>query len=160
MKARQSSGEQSVTGAAHRKPATDTGEAARSVASSPFIKAQREQFDGMFGPTVQRKNETGLPDNLKAGVENLSGMSLDSVQVHYNSPQPAQMNALAYAQGSDIHVAPGQEQHVPHEAWHVVQQAQGRVRPTMQAGGVPVNDSSSLEREADRMGGAARRYRE
>jgi hypothetical protein len=27
---------------------------------------------------------------------------------------------------------PGQEQHLPHEAWHVVQQKQGRVKPTGQ----------------------------
>jgi len=77
-------------------------------------------------------NHTGLPDQLKSGVESLSGMSLDSVKVHYNSAQPAQLNALAFAQGADIHVAPGQEQHLPHEAWHVVQQAQGRVQQTMQ----------------------------
>lgn len=100
-----------------------------------------------------KPNNTGLPDNLKHGIENLSGMSMDSVKVHYNSSQPAQLNALAYAQGSDIHVAPGQEQHLPHEAWHVVQQAQGRVTPTMQMKeGVPVNDDRSLEHEADVMG--------
>src|SRR5260221_7406431 len=80
----------------------------------------------------QRRNNTGLPDNLKSGIESLSGMSVDAVRVHYHSSQPAQLNALAYTQGSDIHVAPGQEQHLPHEAWHVVQQAQGRVKPTMQ----------------------------
>lgn len=79
---------------------------------------------------LQGKFETGLPDQLKTGVESLSGHSLDDVKVHYNSPQPAQLNALAYAQGTDIHVAPGQEQHLPHEAWHVAQQKQGRVRPT------------------------------
>jgi hypothetical protein len=82
-----------------------------------------------------KPNNTGLPDNLKSGIENLSGMSMDHVNVHYNSSQPAQLNALAYAQGSDIHVAPGQEQHLPHEAWHVVQQAQGRVQPTVQMKG-------------------------
>ena len=103
-----------------------------------------------------KPNNTGLPDNLKSGIENLSGMSMDHVKVHYNSSQPAQLNALAYAQGSDIHVAPGQEQHLPHEAWHVVQQAQGRVKPTMQMkGGVPVNDDAGLEREADVMGAKA-----
>lgn len=101
-------------------------------------------------------NNTGLPDNLKAGVEALSGMSLDNVRVHYNSAQPAQLNALAYAQGRDIHLAPGQERHLPHEAWHIVQQAQGRVRPTMQMKhGVPVNDDAGLEREADVMGDRA-----
>ena len=101
-------------------------------------------------------NHTGLPTPLKTGIETLSGMSLDHVRVHYHSSQPAQLNALAYAQGADIHVAPGQEKHLPHEAWHVVQQAQGRVRPTRQMkGGMPVNDDQSLEREADVMGARA-----
>jgi hypothetical protein len=94
-------------------------------------------------------NHTGLPDNLKAGVEALSGFSLSDVRVHYNSPQPAQLHALAYAQGSDIHVAPAQERHLPHEAWHVVQQKQGRVKPTLQAKGVPINDDAGLEGEAE-----------
>jgi hypothetical protein len=98
-------------------------------------------------------NRTGLPDRLKSGVESLSGIDLDDIKVHYNSARPAQLNALAYAQGSDIHVAPGQEQHLPHEAWHVVQQAQGRVQPTIQMkNGLPVNDDPHLEREADLMG--------
>jgi len=100
-----------------------------------------------------RANNTGLPDKLKSGIESLSGLSMDHVRVHYNSSQPAQLNALAYAQGSEIHLAPGQERHLPHEAWHVVQQAQGRVKPTLQMkDGVPVNDDPGLEREADVMG--------
>jgi len=103
-----------------------------------------------------KPNNTGLPDNLKSGIENLSGLSMDFVRVHYNSTQPAQLNALAYAQGTDIHVAPGQEQHLPHEAWHVVQQAQGRVQPTMQMKeGIPINDDKGLEHEADVMGAKA-----
>lgn len=103
-----------------------------------------------------RPNRTGLPDQLKSGMEQLSGMSLDGVRVHYNSGKPAQLQALAYAQGSDIHLAPGQEKHLPHEAWHVVQQAQGRVRPTMQMKGeVAINDDAGLEREADVMGARA-----
>ncbi|MBN1604158.1 MAG: DUF4157 domain-containing protein [Chitinispirillaceae bacterium] len=103
-----------------------------------------------------KPNTTGLPDNLKSGVENLSGLSLDDVQVHYNSDKPTQLQALAYTQGTDIHVAPGQEQHLPHEAWHVVQQMQGRVLPTIEMnGGVQVNDEVGLESEADVMGGRA-----
>jgi hypothetical protein len=115
--------------------------------------AQRQPNESDIKP---RQNNTGLPDKLKTGIESLSGMSLDHVKVHYNSSQPAQLNALAYAQGSDIHVAPGQEQHLPHEAWHIVQQAQGRVQPTMQMkDGVAINDDAGLEREADVMGGRA-----
>ncbi|KAF2517483.1 DUF4157 domain-containing protein [Flavobacterium salilacus subsp. salilacus] len=107
--------------------------------------------------TAQKKpNNTGLPDNLKSGIENLSGHSMDDVKVHYNSAKPAQLNAHAYAQGTDIHIASGQEKHLPHEAWHVVQQKQGRVKPTMQMKDkVTINDDRSLEKEADVMGGKA-----
>ncbi|SFL08119.1 protein of unknown function [Nitrosomonas aestuarii] len=107
-------------------------------------------------PPADKPNKTGLPDNLKNGIEALSGISMDSVKVHYNSNKPAQLNALAYAQGTEIHVASGQERHLPHEAWHVVQQAQGRVQPTMlMNAGIPVNDDLQLENEADLMGAKA-----
>lgn len=101
---------------------------------------------------ARKKNETGMPDGLKAGLENLSGMSMDDVRVHYNSDCPERLQALAYTQGNDIHVAPGQARHLPHEAWHVVQQKQGRVKPTLQLHGVAINDDATLEREADVMG--------
>ncbi|MBK6265244.1 GNAT family N-acetyltransferase [Marivirga sp. S37H4] len=106
---------------------------------------------------IQKKvNNTGLPDNLKSGIENLSGYSMDDVKVHRNSDKPAQLQAHAYAQGTDIHLSPGQEKHLPHEAWHVVQQKQGRVKPTMQLKGkVNVNDDAGLEKEADVMGAKA-----
>lgn len=109
---------------------------------------------------VQRKvNQTGLPDQLKTGIENLSGHSMDDVKVHYNSAQPAQLNAHAYAQGSNIHLAPGQEKHLPHEAWHVVQQKQGRVKPTKQLKSkININDDDVLEQEADRMGEIGRAH--
>lgn len=104
-------------------------------------------------PIQKKENNTGLPDNLKSGIENLSGYSMDDVKVHYNSDKPAQLKAHAYAQGTDIHVASGQEKHLPHEAWHVVQQKQGRVKPTIQMKGkVNVNDDADLEKEADVMG--------
>ncbi|MEY2595839.1 MAG: hypothetical protein RI965_1111, partial [Bacteroidota bacterium] len=112
--------------------------------------------EGAVENTSQRPNHTGLPDNLKNGVEQLSGLSMDDVKVNYNSSKPAQLAAHAYAQGSDIHVASGQQQHLPHEAWHVVQQKMGRVQPTSQLdGAVPVNDDANLEKEADIMGAKA-----
>ena len=135
---------------------------------------EEDTLQGKFEPTVQRveddaegvqmksdtvcqqkPNNTGLPDNLKAGVESLSGFSMDDVKVHYNSSQPATVQALAYTQGMDIHVAPGQERHLPHEAWHVAQQLAGRVEPTTEVGGMPVNDNIGLEHEADVMGARA-----
>ena len=102
------------------------------------------------------KDSHSLPDNVKHGVESLSGISMDDVKVHYNSAKPAQLNAHAYAQGTDIHIASGQEKHLPHEAWHVVQQKQGRVQPTtMMKAKVPINDDQGLEKEADVMGARA-----
>jgi hypothetical protein len=92
------------------------------------------------------KNETGLPDGVKAGVERLSGHSLDDVRVRYNSPSPLRFGAFAYTDGSNIDVGPGQEEHVAHEAWHVVQQLQGRVRPTVRARGISLNMDDQLER--------------
>lgn len=110
---------------------------------------------GPMASVQKPANHSGLPDNLKLGMENLSGFSMDDVRVHYNSSKPAQLQALAYTQGTDIYVAPGQEKHLPHEAWHVAQQMQGRVQPTFQLKrlGVEVNDDPGLEREADQMGG-------
>ncbi|HET6991337.1 MAG TPA: DUF4157 domain-containing protein, partial [Bacteroidia bacterium] len=131
-----------------------------SVESTGTVQAQKNKaafLEDKRPATIQKKeNNTGLPDNLKSGIENLSGISMNDVKVHYNSSQPAQLNAHAYAQGTDIHLASGQEKHLPHEAWHVVQQKQGRVKPTTQMKGkVNVNDDKGLEKEADVMGAKA-----
>lgn len=155
--------------AAGSAPAT-SARTAPGIAQSPRMQAQRRRMAAGFGlhesaatgtapaqPAAEPvrstpPNRTGLPHALKAGLEALSGMDLSAVRVHRQSGQPAQLNALAYAQGPDIHLAPGQEHHLAHEAWHVVQQRQGRVRPTLRIAGVDVNDDAGLEREADVMG--------
>jgi hypothetical protein len=117
---------------------------------------QAKEADSASVSEVQPENKTGLPDQLKAGIENLSGIGMDDVMVHYNSPKPADVQALAYTQGTDIHVASGQEKHLPHEAWHIVQQKQGRVKPSFKLkNGIAINDSPNLEREADIMGSKA-----
>ncbi|HEX5793209.1 MAG TPA: DUF4157 domain-containing protein, partial [Rheinheimera sp.] len=123
---------------------------------------EEEPLQGKFEPAAvsQRQaeassNNTGMPDQLKSGIESLSGYAMDDVKVHYNSAKPAAMQAHAYAQGTDIHLAPGQEQHLPHEAWHVVQQKQGRVKATTQLKGEAINDDPGLEHEADVMGAKA-----
>lgn len=97
-------------------------------------------------------NGSGLPSNLKSGIENMSGFSMDDVKVHKNSNKPAKLQAHAYAQGNEIHLGPGQEKHLPHEAWHVVQQKQGRVSADTQLKGFNVNTDNKLEQEADQMG--------
>jgi Domain of unknown function (DUF4157) len=104
-----------------------------------------------------RSNPIGLPNPLKEGLEAVSGLAMDEVRVHRNSAEPEKLGALAYARGNDIHLGPGQEEHLPHEAWHVIQQKQGRVLPTARLQRASINDDSALEQEADRMGAKALR---
>ena len=164
---RHKNNEANGTGTAFQFKANNTGENEAGIIEGACIPTQFKltgtpvynpvgNTAGLFKPIQKKANNTGLPDNLKAGVESLSGFSMDDVKVYRNSDKPAQLNAHAYAQGTDIHLAPGQEQHLPHEAWHVAQQKQGRVKPTMQMKqDVPVNDDPGLEHEADVMGAKA-----
>lgn len=72
-----------------------------------------------------------------------AGPGLEGVRVHNSTPN--NNSALAYTQGTSVHISQGaQTQILPHEAWHVVQGntrqieaasarggTSGRVRPTM-----------------------------
>lgn len=96
-----------------------------------------------------RENKTGIPDALLRKAEQKSNLSFDDVRVHYNSERPATVQALAYTQGNNIYVGPGQERHLAHELGHIVQQKEGRVSATSTVNGMAVNDDPALEREAD-----------
>jgi hypothetical protein len=41
---------------------------------------------------------------------------MDDVKVHRNSDKPKQLQAHAYAKGTEIHLGSSQEKHLPHEA--------------------------------------------
>jgi len=94
-----------------------------------------------------------------------TGLETSAVRVHHDSPLPSQLRALATTAGLDIHLGPGHEEHLGHEAWHVVQQAASVVRGTRSIDGLPINGSAGLERDADRNGstlprtGAVARHR-
>lgn len=94
-------------------------------------------------------NLTGIPTQMKLDFEQRSGLSFDDVRVHYSSEKPAQVQALAYTQGTQVYLGPGQERHLPHELGHVVQQKSGLVRLTRSANGLHINDDPALERQAD-----------
>ena len=92
-----------------------------------------------------------MPAQLRRNLGKLSA-SLSDVRVHYNSSKPAQVQALAYTQGNQIYIGPGQEKHLPHELTHVVQQKEGRVEPTGTINGMALNEDPELEREAEEKG--------
>lgn len=98
---------------------------------------------------ASRANRTGIPRGIKQDFETRSGLFFDNVRVHYNSQKPAKLGALAYTQGTQVYLGPGQERRLPHELGHVVQQKRGLVRPTGMVGGLPVNTDAGLEAQAD-----------
>lgn len=124
-----------------------------------------ELLQGKFTNPVQCKpeNQTGIPDDVKQRMESSFGTDFSNVRVHPDSSSAPEVGALAYTQGTDIHFAPGQfkpdtsggQQLLGHELAHVVQQAEGRVSPTTEIGGMPVNDNEGLEHEADVLGAQA-----
>lgn len=132
-------------------PRADLGEGQNTAQLKPV--AQRSGAAAATGTSGTVSAGTGgLPAALRSGAETLSGEDLGDVKVHVNSARPTRINALAYTQGNDIYLGAGQERHLSHEVWHVVQQRQGRVRATTQFAGTAINDSPALEREADVMG--------
>ena len=111
-------------------------------------------------PNLGDKNRTGMPNEVKTQMEEAFNTDFSDVRVHSNSSQAKEVGALAYTQGANVHFAPGQfkpetsagRQLLGHELAHVLQQRQGRVQPTGEVAGLPVNDSPGLENEADRLG--------
>lgn len=122
---------------------------------------EEELLQGKF----EKENHTGMPDNVKTQMEDSFSTDFSSVRIHADSARAPEVGALAYTQGTDIHFAPGQfkpetsagQQLLGHELTHVIQQAEGRVSPTTEVGGMPVNDDVSLEAEADNLGMKAAR---
>ena len=56
------------------------------ITNSPRMVAQRQQLERMFGGEVQKKdNKTGIPDNLKTGVETTSSSFTGRTQVRLSS---------------------------------------------------------------------------
>ncbi len=98
---------------------------------------------------ASKPNLTGIPTQMKLDFEQRSGLSFDDVRVHYNSDMPAQLQALAYTQGTQVYVGPGQERHLPHELGHVIQQKAFPIHATSYVNGVAVNDNPTLETQAD-----------
>ena len=99
---------------------------------------------------ANKPNLTGIPAQMKLDFEQRSGLSFDDVRVHYNSDKPTQLQALAYTQGTQVYVSPGQEKHLRHELGHVIQQKYGIVSPNiLYYGHTPANLNPQLEQQAD-----------
>lgn len=117
------------------------------------LHQERNRQSTAFG-----EDHTGIPAQLKKQVEDSTALELDDVRIHYNSGKPAELDALAYTQGTQVYLGPGQERHLPHELGHVIQQKLGMVRPdTRHESGAMLNTDQALERQADRIGAGGER---
>lgn len=133
---------------------------------------QTEEEEQVQGKIVQNKapvqlhkngTKSGMPEAVQTKMEGSFGTDFSNVNIHENDNSATQMGALAYTRGNNVHFAPGQynpgsqkgQELLGHELTHVVQQRAGRVTPTRQGKGMPVNDSPSLEKEADVLGAKA-----
>lgn len=120
---------------------------ARSIVTAPNPRGSIQRWN----------NTTGMPDDVKAQMETALRSDFSDVRIHPSSSSASAVQALAYTQGNHIHFAPGQfkpntesgKRLLGHELTHVLQQRAGRVRPTTEVGGLPVNDDPGLEQEAD-----------
>ena len=127
----------------------------------------QRQADGAGPADLAAPATTGggspLPSGVQRKMESSFGADFSDVRVHEGA-QASQMGAVAYAQGTDVHFAPGQfnpgtqsgDALIGHELAHVQQQKAGRVS-TPQGKGAPIVADHALEAEADRAGDRAAR---
>lgn len=131
--------------------ATPRTHAEQAPNQTPWFESKPPQGAGeRLQPAVQRKMERSF------------GFDFSSIRIHQDD-RAKSAGALAFAQGRNLHFAPGQyapetragQVVLGHELAHVVQQAAGRVHVPAQALGGAINDDPELEREADKMGESA-----
>lgn len=96
-----------------------------------------------------KKQNIGIPAHLQEKFETKYGVSINDVHIYYNSTKPAKLGALAYTQGTSVHIGPGNDKYLQNELGHVIQQKFLRISPTKIINGYPVNDDPLLEKAAD-----------
>jgi hypothetical protein len=127
--------------------------------------AQKPTVDLGIDSSINALKGSGhpLPDSVREFFEPRFVGDFTRVRVHTNERAATTVNALdarAFTVGHDVAFAAGQyspgttqgRELLGHELTHVMQQQEGRVKPTFQTGGLPINDEIGLESEADRMG--------
>ncbi len=139
---------------------------------------QRKKNTGNSSGPASTSTKTNMPEDVQTKMEGSFGTDFSDVNIHKNDSSATDMGAHAYTQGNNVHFAPGQydpsstkgQELIGHELTHVVQQRQGRVQAmaaklgwgtSNQAAtgntGMAINDSPTLENEADIMGAKAAR---
>lgn len=140
-------------------------------AAAPALKQQRKSADllgqeavaekapGMdygtakSGLTPSPRSVMPLPSGVRAAMERSFGQSFSDVRVHPGSKQAQDMGVRAYAQGNDIHFAPGAYAPETHEGKHLIAHELAHV--VQQRGGAAEQPVTSPEAEAENAADAA-----
>ena len=86
-------------------------------------------------------------------IERKNQVPMTGVDIRFNSPFPAQMDAKATTFGGrQVENGPGQEASMNHELGHIVPQRLGMVKATGTVAGWKVNTDRALEEDATRKG--------
>lgn len=112
-----------------------------------FSEALRARFETKNEPHA--KNGTPLSSVEQTNYENRFALPMDDVRVYHNSDVPSKFDAGAITYGTDIYIAPGQDELLSHEMTHVAQQKLGQAKPTDIENQLPISRESSLENNAD-----------
>lgn len=110
-------------------------------------------------------NQSGLTDHVRQGMEEAIGGDFSSVQFVTDSQKAVEVGALPLHREKRLNLLPDNLNRsqtaglelIGHELTHVDQQDKGHVEPTLEIGGMPVNDDKSKEVEADNKGREAAR---
>ncbi len=113
--------------------------------------------DTFTSSTNKPRKNANLPTDFQTSMENYYKQDFSNVEIHKNSQEASNLNALAFTQGNSIHFKNGEfdtsthkgKELIAHELSHVVQQRKGDVSATHKEGDFFVNDDASLEEKAD-----------
>lgn len=126
----------------------------------PMIAINNEKMAQAKLEKEKQESSSKMPEEVQAKMENSFGQDFSDVNIHDNSAKAEDMGAKAFAQGKDVHFAPGEfqpntkqgQELIGHELTHVVQQKEGKVQGGDVNGKDMVNQDPSLEKEADDAG--------
>ncbi len=108
------------------------------IMSDNSIQGQEAaQWQNMANTSVQAQEQahllsregTGIPNNIQAGIEYMSQVSLRDVRVHYNSDRATQEGQTAVKDYPNVYLAPGQEGQLSAVLWEMVREIEQEQNP-------------------------------
>ena len=123
-----------------------------------FKSTENEHLSDTASSQKSEDKRGNLPDNLQVKMENSFKADFSDVEIHENSTEAKDLDALAFTQGNEVHFAPGKyspestegQEILAHELSHIIQQREGKVKTTHEEQGHNISEQIELENEADR----------